>query len=43
MSFRSFCALVDGSINTATISQTIRWEVRTTKKCYRPVIKGIVA
>lgn len=43
MSFGSFSALVYGSINTATISQTICWEVRTTEKCYRPVIKGIVA
>lgn len=43
MSFGSFSALVDGSINTATISQTICWEVRTAEKCYRPVIKGIVA
>lgn len=42
VSFGSFCALVDGSINTATISQTICWEVRTAEKCWRPVIKGIV-
>lgn len=42
-SFGSSSALLDGSINTATISQTICWEVRTTEKCHRPVIKGVVA
>lgn len=42
-SFGSFSALLDGPINTTTISQTICWEVRTTEKCYRPVIKGVVA